>query len=232
MKAVIMEISKGYCVVLTRDGQFLKQEIPPGVFEVGDEIMVSKEYVFKKKRMDMSRVKNLSLAASIMVIVATVSFFGFWYMKHYNAAKYTVESAAVYMAEEADADADASVEEEAITVYTEEADSEPVEEIPVSYEKVFYFDEQEEAEENIGESLGFSYVIINDTSVRVRLENISRVAEFDGTLSFILYSSDDSESQTGTISIDELGPGEIVDKPIFLKSEEVKFKVQITGSMH
>jgi hypothetical protein len=235
MKAVIMEIGKGYCIVLTRDGQFLKQEIPPGVFEVGEEIVVSNEYVFKKKRMDMSRVKTLSLAASIMVVMATVSFFGFWYMKHYNTARYTANLGSIYPAEEAgapaDADADAACEE-SITVYKEAAEEELAEEIPVSFEKVFYFDEQKEAEEYIGENLDFSYKIIDDTSIRVRLENIGSVAEFDGSLTFALYSSDDSESQTGTISINKLGPGDVMDKPIFLKAEEVKLKVQITGSLY
>ena len=62
MKAVIMEIHKDYCIVMTKDGQFLKQNIPAGVFEIGDEIAVSKEYAHEPKTVKVGWLKNLSIA--------------------------------------------------------------------------------------------------------------------------------------------------------------------------
>ncbi len=225
-----MEIRKGYCIILTRDGRFLKQVIPPGVFEVGDEITVSEEYVYKTKRIDISRVKTLSLAASIIIILATVSFFSFWYLKHYTASRSAdAESVGVYVAEEeaevADADADAEM-------IVEEKVTEAVEKRTIIFEETYYFREQEEAEEDIEDTLSISYKIIDDISLRIKLRNISSASKFDGTLTMVMYLSDGSESQAETVSIDELEPGEVTENPLFLKTEEVKLKVQITGSTY
>ena len=43
LKAVIVEINKESSIVLTSDGQFRKERITAGNFEIGDEIMVSAE---------------------------------------------------------------------------------------------------------------------------------------------------------------------------------------------
>jgi len=231
MKAVIIEIKKGYCIALTRDGRFLRQEIPPGVFEVGDEIIVNEEDLFKAKRMDISRVKTLSLAASILIILATVSFFSFWYMKHYRASRSTSESADVYIAEEEmEADADAGSEEK-MTVF-EEAYEEEAEEKSIVFEETYYFEEKKESEENIEGILGFSYKIIDDISLRIKLKNISSASKFSGTLTMVLYLSDNSESKSEAVSIEELEPGEIIERPLFLETEEIRLKVQITGNAY
>ncbi|MEA2015674.1 MAG: anti-sigma factor domain-containing protein [Actinomycetota bacterium] len=233
MKAVIMEIKKGYCIVLTGDGRFLKQEIPPGVFEIGDEIIVNEEYVFQTKRMDISRVKTLSLAASILIILATVSFFSFWYMKHYNASRRAAASVGDYAAEdaaEADADADADAEREIIV--SDKDYEETVEKRSIIFEETYYIDEQKESEEDIDDTLGLSYKIINDVSLRVKLKNISSASKFNGTLTIVLYLSDNSESKSETVSIEELEPGQTVESPLFLNAEEVKLKVQINGNAY
>jgi hypothetical protein len=40
MKASIVEIYKDYCIVLTRDGRFIRQDVPAGAYEIGDEIFI------------------------------------------------------------------------------------------------------------------------------------------------------------------------------------------------
>src|SRR4030043_1973409 len=93
MKAVIIEIHKDYCIVMTKDGQFIRQNIPAGVFEIGDEIVISKEYSYEPKTIRAGWLKSLSVASMAVVVVAVLSIFGVWYFKQYlplrNAALLT-----------------------------------------------------------------------------------------------------------------------------------------------
>src|SRR4030065_959308 len=98
MKAVIIEIYKDYCIVMTKDGQFLKQNIPAGVFEIGDEIVSAKEYSYEPKTIKAGWLKSLSVASMALVVVAVLSLFGVWYFKQYlplrNAAMMTGDTIA------------------------------------------------------------------------------------------------------------------------------------------
>jgi hypothetical protein len=40
MKASVVEIHKDYCIVLTRDARFIRQVMPAGAYEIGDEIVI------------------------------------------------------------------------------------------------------------------------------------------------------------------------------------------------
>jgi len=40
MKALVAEIHKDHIIVITRDGRFVRQDVPAGVYEIGDEIVV------------------------------------------------------------------------------------------------------------------------------------------------------------------------------------------------
>ena len=89
MKAVIIEIHKDYCIVMTKDGQFLKQNIPAGVFEIGDEIVIAKEYSYEPKTIKAGWLKSLSVASMAVVVVAVLSIFGVWYFKQYLPLRVT-----------------------------------------------------------------------------------------------------------------------------------------------
>ncbi len=83
MKAVVMEIHKDYCIVMTEDGQFLRQEIPAGGLEIGEEVVIEKAYYYERRA---SWVKSFAIAASVVAVVAVGSVFGVRYLKQYYPA--------------------------------------------------------------------------------------------------------------------------------------------------
>jgi hypothetical protein len=40
MKASVLEIHKDHCIVITEDGRFIRRDMPAGVYEIGDEIVI------------------------------------------------------------------------------------------------------------------------------------------------------------------------------------------------
>src|SRR4030066_996272 len=88
-----MEIGKDYCIVMTGEGQFLKQRVPPGIIEVGDEIIVSEKHAFKPAiiNVKMFRARSFAVAASVIVILAVGSIFGVQYLRNYYSREITGE---------------------------------------------------------------------------------------------------------------------------------------------
>jgi hypothetical protein len=247
MKAIIVEISKDYCIVMTRDGQFLKQRIPPGFFELGDEIIVSKEYVYKSSGINVPWIKKMSLAASLAVMVITVSIFSFFYIKQYTGSRDADFQSDNMVIEETTGEGNFIVEEIKDEGYEESrgaveesaeegtgdlALSEAVGQEAIVFEKIYSFDEQTEAEDNIKNVISFSYKIINNASLRIELRNISTSSNFSGTLNMIISLSDNSEKRTEEISLEDFKPGEIEEYPLFLKTGESKLKVEVNGFTH
>lgn len=71
MKAVVLEIHKNYCIAVTGDGQFLRQDIQAGNLEVGDEITVEETLPYPSAR---SWVKRLVIASTAAVVVVLGGF--------------------------------------------------------------------------------------------------------------------------------------------------------------
>lgn len=234
MKAVIMEICKDYCIVLTTDGQFLKQKIPAGVFEVGDEIKVSKEYVYNPRKISINWVKNIALAASVAVILIIGSIFSIWYMKYFSATEERDFAAENIVIEEPAGDEAAAelyrepeegTKEESLMSIAEE-------EKTITFEQTYSFDEQPEVEDDIGEIIRFSYKIIDGINLKIKLININSILTFNGTIKLNLLFSDEGRSRTETIVLEGFEPGKLEEYPVFLKTEEVKLNLEITGSAY
>src|SRR3972149_1147813 len=220
MKAVIMEIHKDYCIVMTRDGQFFKQNIPAGVFEIGDEIVVSKEYSYKPKAIRVSWLRSLSIAAMVVVVVAVVSIFGVWYLKQYrplrDVALLTEDATgeAAPAAVEEEAQEEKSTEESALTMEAEQGET-------VIFERTYSLEEQTKVDdENIGEIISFSYEIIGGVNLQVTFKNISSTSSFSGILKLTTLFSDGSASQTKTISLEKFEPAQVKEDSIFMKAGE------------
>ncbi len=239
MKATIMEIGKDYCIVMTRDGQFIKQKIPSGVFEIGDEITVSKEYAFKPKtaNINIKWVRSFAVAASVVIVVVVGSVFGVWYLRQYYASRnitlFTEDANREEMTVGEEAPAEETAEEQ-----KEEGIKEPAvamtagEEKTITFESIYSFTEQPEVIEDIEEIIQFSYEIVDNVSLRIRLKNISSTLSFDGTFKLVMLLSDETESRTEVISLDGFGPGKIKEQPLFLKAGEMKLKLEVTGSTY
>ncbi len=83
MKAIILEIYKDYCIAITRDGQFLKERIPAGVHEIGDEIIISQ--LVAEKTEDRPRIFQIisrtAIGFAALAVIVTGSYFGVQYIR-------------------------------------------------------------------------------------------------------------------------------------------------------
>ncbi len=236
MKAVIIEMHKGYCIVMTKDGQFLKQNIPVGVFEIGDEIVVAKEYSYEPKAIKAGWLKSLSVASMAVVVIAVLSIFGVWYFKQYlplrNATLLTgdiTEEAAPEAAEE-EVSGEAAREESAEeSVLGMDADQEEA----VSFEKTYSLIEEAKVEgENIEGVLSFSYEVNDSVSLEVEIRNISSVSGFNGTVTLTTLFADYSVSQVKIIPLDGFEPSKVKKEPIFLKAGETSLRLEVNGNAY
>lgn len=236
MKAVIMEIHKDYCIVMTKDGQFLKQNIPAGVFEIGDEIVISKEYSYEPKTIRASWLKSLSVASMAVVVVAVLSIFGVWYFKQYlplrNTALLTgntTEETAQAAAAEEEVSGEAQEESTEGSGLGMEADQGEI----VSFEKTYSLIEEPKVEgANINGVLSFSYEIIDNVSLQVEFRNISNVLSFSGTITLTILFADDSLPQTIIIPLDGFEPAQVEKKQIFLKAGETSLRLELNGNAY
>ena len=226
MKAVVMEIYKDYCIVMTKDGQFLKQEIPAGVFEIGDEIMVSEGYVYKPKVVKVGWMRSFAVGTMIVVMVAVVSIFGVWYLKQYRPSRdialltedTTEETLTVQIEEEAPQE---EIEEEsALSMNAEQEEK-------VIFDSTYPLEEEAQVEEDIN-GIIFSYEIIDNVNLRVKLENKSYTPSFNGTFNLVMLFSDGSESRIETIPLEGFEPGKVRERPFFLKAGETDLRLIVT----
>ncbi|MBA7613111.1 hypothetical protein ES703_20354 [subsurface metagenome] len=234
MKAVVMEIHKDYCIVMTEDGQFLRQEIPAGRLEIGDEIVIEKEYYYERRA---SWVKSFAIAASVVVVVAVGSVFGVRYLKqYYPAGDIAMVAEEKAVAEEATRE-EVLMEEEALP--TEEGTEEPAlameaeqeETIIYKSKSVYSLEEGTTVREHI-EDIIFSYKVSGERNLSVRLKNGSSTNVFNGTFTLIMLLSDGSVARTTTILLEGFEPGEIHEESFSLEAGEAEFRLEVTESIN
>lgn len=237
MRALIIEIGKDYCIVLTRDGQFLRQRIPHGVFEIGDEIIVREEDNFKPAMVNikMNRVRSSAVAASVILILAVGSIFAVRYLRDYYPGEVISEDMDAAATEKVivapEEDERAFNEEEAESM-EESALAVALEEEAITFKNIYSLEEQGEIEEDIKEVICFSYKIVDEINLRIQLKNISSTSTFNGTFKLIMTSSDGSESRTEVISLEEFGPGKTKEYQMFIKAGEKNLKLEVAGNAY
>ena len=226
MKAVIMEIHKDYCIVVTRDGQFLKRKIPQGVFEIGDEIVIDQEYSFEPaKPAGTNWVKKFVVTISVAVVVVEALVLGVRYMRSflsgdvYQYTGYEREELIVVGEEEE------KKEEEAV-VKAEPAEAEPEE--TIIYENIYSIEEGTEFEEFIG-GIMFSYKVSDSDSLKIRIENVNSTPYFNGRFKITMLLSDGSKSSTKSILLQGFKPGQVRESTAAIRNEEVAFRLQVIG---
>ncbi|MDD3628184.1 MAG: anti-sigma factor domain-containing protein [Actinomycetota bacterium] len=251
MKGIIIEIGRDYCIVLTRDGQFIKQRIPHGVFEIGDEIAVTQEDSYGQPavaNIKIKRIRSFALAASVILVLVVGSIF---IIKYVNMRGYypggAVEEEEEIPAEEkvivlpreekykeapAEEQEEAEVAEEEAEAADETALTMASEEGVITFENIYSYSlvEQKATEENIKEVILFSYKIIDNVNLKIQIKNISNALTFDGTFKLNMLAADGSESRVEVISLDGFGPGRIKEHQMFIKSGEENLKVEVTGT--
>ena len=227
MKAVVMEIYKDYCIVMTKDGQFLRHKISVGRLEIGDEIVIERHYSYEPK---VSLIARFAVAAAVMVVLALGAVLGVRYISQYHAARDTA-----MVAEEAATEK--AIVEEALPV--EEGAEEPAlameaeqeETIIYKSESVYSLEEGTTFEEYI-EDIIFSYKVSGERNLSVRLENRSSTDSFNGTFNLIMLLSDGSVARTKTISLEDFEPGDIHEESFPLEAGETDFGLEVTESIN
>ncbi|MBM3700339.1 MAG: anti-sigma factor domain-containing protein [Actinobacteria bacterium] len=81
--ALIVEIYKNYCIVVTGDGQFLKQEISAGTYEIGDSIIVAEKEPdrFEEKSAIFRILSRVAAGFAIVAVIAFGSYFGINFLR-------------------------------------------------------------------------------------------------------------------------------------------------------
>ena len=234
MRSVIMEINKDYCIVATEDGQFLRQVIPAGTYEIGDELIIEEayeqNYALGPRR---SWIKGIVAAAAVIVILTTGSVLLVRYFRQYTMATDTamvaqedmvekaVEEKEVFAAEAAPAE---GLEEPALA---EEIDGAPTN---IIFEGVYPLIEGTTAEEHI-RKLIFSFTVTENRELQVKLENISSEYIFNGRVDLILLYEDGTRARMIPLEMLALSPGEATEEVFLLESGEEEAMVMVSEDL-
>jgi hypothetical protein len=236
VKAVIMEIHKDYCIVMTKDGRFLKRKIPAGVFEIGDEITVDLEMSFEPVATPRRSMIGRYLATAMVVLVIVVgAVLGERFIRQYyeskgiervgfeEAAEEAVEEAAEEEAEEPQyeyEEASEAAEDE------EEVLAEAEKEGNVVYRDIYFLDTEDWAQEKIM-GIMFSYRVESGAVLQVQIENISNEPAFDGTFELFMLEADKSETRLINIPFRNFVPGDFFEDSFLLQEGEASFRLEV-----
>ena len=120
MKAIVMEIHKDYCIVMTGDGRFIMQTAPAGELEIGDEIIVEEETFAAPSR---DWIKTFAITAVVVLVVGfgTYGVFRIFGGGGRGGEAAMVADAEMLTEEKASDETFAAAEEEAVEEAVEEA---------------------------------------------------------------------------------------------------------------
>jgi len=237
VKAVIMEIHKDYCIVVTEEGRFLRRKIPSGVFEIGDEIMIDQELTFEPAKTPRQSMVGRYLATALVVVVVIVgAVLGIRFIRQYYAsegrglAEYeaVAEEAAEEVVEEAE---EPQYEyEESAELTKDEAEealaAEEEKEGNVVYKDIYFLDVENWVQEKI-RGIMFSYKVESGTVLQVQLENISSEPGFDGTFELFMLKADKSETRVIDIPFKNFVPGDFFEDAFMLQEGETSFRLEV-----
>ena len=93
MKAIILEIYRKYCILMTEDGQFIRKDIPAGLHEIGDEIIIDRfeEVAVFRGRKLFRVISGVAVGIASVALIIAGSYFGVKFLREHQP----VESAAV-----------------------------------------------------------------------------------------------------------------------------------------
>ncbi|MCL4417186.1 MAG: anti-sigma factor domain-containing protein [Actinobacteria bacterium] len=225
MKAIIMEINKKYCIVMTEDGQFLNYRIPGGSVEIGDEIVIEKKYnEFSYSNYKKTWIRGLAVGFAVLVVLVMGSVFSYRFLRQY----FPIGSAQAVAAVK-------TTDENAILGQSEAAaeNSEAAGQMPL-FEKIFLLKKENVlTEENINGIL-FSYQIlsIDQKVLQVKIENENDSLKFEGNFLLEIMLEDGSIKNQVTIDLPGFNPGYIKEEKIPIENGETKFKLVVYGEFN
>jgi len=96
MKALIVEIKRKYCIIVTPDGRFLKKAMPAGNYEIGDEVLIDENNTAAKNaghRFSFGMPAKMAAGFAVAAILVTGAYFGARYISSAGSASPMVASA-------------------------------------------------------------------------------------------------------------------------------------------
>jgi hypothetical protein len=245
MKAIIMEINKKYCIVMTEDGQFLNHRISGGSVEIGDEIiMEEKNNGFSYANYNKAWIKGLAAGFAVLVVLVMGSVFSYRFLKQYfpNSSALTVAAAKVseenLTDKETEKNLQSAPQESSIeSSFGESAaaaeNAETTKQSPL-FEKVLLLKKENIlTEENINGIL-FSYQVlsIGQKLLQVKIENKNASLKFEGSILLEMILEDGSIIRQVSIALPGFNPGYIKEEKIAIENGETNFKLLIYGEFN
>jgi len=234
VKAVIMEIHKDYCIVVTEEGRFLRRKIPSGVFEIGDEIIIDQEITFEPAKTPRQSMVGRYLATALVVAVIIVgAILGERFIRQYYASEGRGLAEYEAVSEEAvgeEAEEPKYEYEESAELTKDEAEealaAEEEKEGNVVYKDIYFLDVENWVQEKI-RGIMFSYRVESDAVLQVQLENISNEPGFDGTFELFMLKADKSETRVISIPFKNFVPGDFFEDSFMLQEGETSFRLEV-----
>lgn len=235
MKAVIIEINKNYCIVMTKDGRFLKKKIKAGLAEIGDEIIIESK-AFSIAESKKTWIRGFGVAFAVLVVIVAGATFSYRYFR--QAAPMTVLKASevAEAGTSAAEDENQSIKMGAETQAQEGASAEASETagLPL-FEKIYTFEKDNvlnaESLDNLSLVFSFKVSIDNERYLSVSLKN-NGSKNFSGNLNFDMLTADGRTTRTVTIEMNELRTGSSHEETIGIAQEETGFRLKIYGSFN
>ncbi|MBE3138312.1 MAG: anti-sigma factor domain-containing protein, partial [Actinobacteria bacterium] len=151
MKAIIMEINKKYCIVMTEDGQFLNHRISGGSVEIGDGIIIEeKNNEFSYANYKKTWIRGLAAGFAVLVVLVMGSVFSYRFLKQYFPISSAPTVAAAKISEENLALGDSSAAAE---------NTETIQKSPL-FEKVLLLKKENVLTEETINGILFSYQVL------------------------------------------------------------------------
>lgn len=97
MKALVAEIHKNYCILLTKDGRFIRKKMDGCSIELGDELEV---YELSRQERNSKVLRITLLAASVVIALSLGAIFSMNYVRSFITPDAVTMAAAPEMIEE------------------------------------------------------------------------------------------------------------------------------------
>jgi len=249
MKAYIVEIYKNYCIAMSADGQFLKQDVAAGLHEIGDEVIIEEPKILqaKKSRNIYGIISRVAIGFAAVAVITTGAYFGIKYIGTSRSAEsVSIAQAAV---QESQTSQIQSTGEGGAIESSQQADSEDAGEIlkaqpqeetlqaPLLYEASYNIDKfntdllvqypdlrivyrvNREELESAGPGDELSF---NFTAVKNN-------ALFNGNVDAVLNDENLIETRTLTVNFEDFAFGQQKYESLILQDIEKSFRLMIYG---
>jgi hypothetical protein len=236
MKAIIMEINKKYCIVMTEDGQFLNHRISGGSVEIGDGIIIEeKNNEFSYTNYKKTWIRGFAVGFAVLVVLVMGSVFSYRFLKQYFSISSAPAVAAAKISEENLADKESEKNSESMLGESAAAaeNSETIQQSPL-FEKVLSLKKQNvSTDENINGIL-FSFQVLSTEQkvLQVKIENKNDSLKFEGSILLEMMLEDGSITRQVSVELPGFNPGYIKEEKIAIEKGETNFKLLLYGEFN